>query len=128
MAGRSASRNLKLQDAAALFEALRGPSIKLREAVLRAVERDPAGALGLGTMQGWDVVDELVHQSYQSCSVPYYRALMRALSAFDDPRVEALFAKVAQQASDPDILALVARIRAGGTADEEPRATPASAE
>ncbi len=121
MAGENAPRSLKLTDAGALFEALRGPSIKLRQAVLRAIERDPAGALGLGKMQDWDVVDELIHQSYQSCSVPYYRALMRALSAFEDPRVDALLAKVAQQASDPDILALVARIKAGETADEEPR-------
>lgn len=125
MAGKIAPRALKLDDAAGLLAALRDSSIKLRLAVLQAIERDPAGALRLGSLDGWDVVDELVHQSYQSCSLPYYRALMRALGGFEDPRVETLFAKVALQANDPEILTtVVPRTSPAGSGSAESAAGP----
>ena len=87
--------------------ALRDPSGRTRTAVLRAIAANPAAALSLGCLQDWDVVDELVHQACQSCSVPYFRLLLQAMTAYDDPRVVALFVKVAAMSNDTQALAIV---------------------
>ncbi len=117
---------LALQTAADLFGALRDPSVRTRLAVLRAIAARPEMALALGRVNDWDVIDELIHQSYQSCSVPYYRALLRALAAYPDERVTAFFAKVAVMTRDEEIRALVTeRSPAPG---ETPAATAGSDE
>lgn len=100
---------LSIQTAADLFNALRSPSQAVRLAVLRGVAADPQRALQLGRFHDWDVIDELVHHANQSCSVPYYRALMEALAVYDDPRVDLLFRKVSFIARDEEILATVRR-------------------
>lgn len=102
----SAAR-LSIRDVDELFEALRSPSISVRLAVLRAIAAAPDFARNLGTLQGWDVIDELVHQANQSCSVPYYRALVQALAPYRDPRVVSLFVKVYLMTSDESIRTLV---------------------
>jgi hypothetical protein len=107
MDGRNPTRTLKLESACDLLCALGDPSRKLREAVLKAIIANPRKALDLGSFQGQDVIDELVHQASNGCSVPYYRLLVRALSGFEDPRVRLLFTKIALLARDSEILQLV---------------------
>jgi hypothetical protein len=105
------STRIEIRTADDLFAALRAPSEKARRAVLQGVEANPAAALRLGKCQGWDVVDELVHQIYQSCSVSYFRSVVRALAAFDDPRADQVLEKLSHMARDPEVLDL-ARLRA----------------
>jgi len=101
------STQVSLRDAAQLLEGLRSPSLNLRRGILRALLQRPEQALALGDFHGWDVIDELIHQSYQECSLPYYRLLLSALASYRDPRVTGLFRKVANLARDPQILEMV---------------------
>lgn len=96
------TERVSLRDAEGLFSALRGPSIALRMGVLRAIAANPSVPLALGKHRGWDVIDELVHQAYQQCTMPYYRLLMKALAPYDDPRVDQLFFKVALNTGDAE--------------------------
>ncbi len=120
MDGRNPARTVKLESAADLVCALSGPSRNLREAVLRAIIANPGRALELGKFQGQDVIDELVQQASNSCSVPYYRLLVRALAGFEDPRVHLLFEKISVLAQDEQILEVV---QAGRTLPKAPAPT-----
>ena len=114
MDGRDLTRTLRLESACDLLCALSDPSRKLREAVLKAIIVNPRKALDLGSFQGQDVIDELVHQAHNNCSVPYYRLLVRALAGFEDPRVRLLFDKIALLALDSEILEVIQSQRIAG--------------
>lgn len=127
MDGRDPSRTVKLESAADLLCALSDPSRKLREAVLRAIIANPGKAREFGSFQGQDVIDELVHQASNSCSVPYYRLLVRALACFDDPRVALVFEKISFLARDSDILEVVgSSLMAGARSEQVASALPAT--
>lgn len=101
---REPSRQVRLDSAGDLLCALSDPSRRLREAVLRAIIANPEKALSLGSFQGQDVIDELVHQASNHGSVPYYRLLVRALASFQDPRARLHLQKITLMARDEEIL------------------------
>ena len=96
-----------------LFDAVRSEDFVLRIALLKQISAEPEAALSFGKLHDLDIVDELVHQGYQSCGVTYLKALMVALAAFEsDPRALEFLKKIFSASERPDIVDLAARLLA----------------
>lgn len=103
--------DLVIETAQNLFNVLRSSDYVMRIAVLRQISAEPEAALSFGKFHGYDVVDELVHQGYQQCSVTYLKALMVALAAFDqDPRALEFLKKIFMGSRHPEIVSLASKL------------------
>ena len=103
--------DLVIETAEDLFNVLRSSDYVMRIAVLRQISAEPEAALSFGKFHDYDVVDELVHQGYQQCSVTYLKALMVALAAFvQDLRALEFLKKVFMGSRQPDIVSLASKL------------------
>ncbi|RYG37502.1 hypothetical protein EON81_06565, partial [bacterium] len=98
---------LVLDSTEAFFRALRAPDLGTVLSVLQAVSSNPEAALAFGKWDGVDIIDELIHQSFQREGISFLEVLMATLAVFDDPRVIERFVKALHASAAPSILSIV---------------------
>lgn len=91
---------LEIGSAADLFAALRSPTLGVRLSVLSAISAAPDKALSYGPYDGLDLLDEMLAQIPQAEQKVHRWALVGALSAFGDPRVEEALKDIFRSSSD----------------------------
>jgi hypothetical protein len=79
---------LEIASAHDLFSALRSDTLGVRLSVLSAICKAPRKALSYGPYDGHDLLDEMLAQIPKAPEKVHRWALVGAISAFDDPRVE----------------------------------------
>ncbi|MGM0452972.1 MAG: HEAT repeat domain-containing protein [Thermodesulfobacteriota bacterium] len=92
-----------------LFRTLRHPDPKVRTMVLRAVQDKPAQAMACGTIEGRDVIDELLLLCAQTEGTMDRLAYAGTVLNLDDPRVAAFAKKEFLKTDNAGIILLAAK-------------------
>ena len=91
-----------------LFTAMRSDDLGAVLGIFRAISEDPEAALAMGKHMDKDVIDEMIHQSYQRQGITFLQVILVTLAAFDDERVVTHFLKLLHQLSNYDAVQIIA--------------------